>query len=196
MKITQNYMKSSSKKVSIKLGQKTKTFVFKRTSDEGDNRKQAQAIIPNIIHSLDASHLMNIINSEDQSKMMLHGCSTNYPIISLHDCFGTLPNNMLALEQLVKKEFISLYTKEKFLEKFHSRFLQSLEDHNIILKELIGKNKNISSYILEYNYSDKDGQITNTPMIPFKKDILEIPNPPKLGTLNLNNIEKSKYFIC
>ena len=42
--------------------------------------------VPNIIHSLDATHLINLINkSHDQGFT---------PIITVHDCFGTLPNNM------------------------------------------------------------------------------------------------------
>jgi DNA-directed RNA polymerase len=40
------------------VGSKNKTLVLKEFEDEINSRKQIQAIIPNIIHSLDASHLI------------------------------------------------------------------------------------------------------------------------------------------
>jgi DNA-directed RNA polymerase len=58
---------------------------------------QIQAILPNIIHSMDASHLILILNKIYQP---LNPIS---PVISIHDCFGCLPNNMIDLESLVKK---------------------------------------------------------------------------------------------
>jgi len=40
------------------------------------------------------------------------------PIVSVHDCFGTLPNRMSNLELSVKKAFIELYTDQKYLKQF------------------------------------------------------------------------------
>ena len=68
--------------MTIKLGQKAKTLVIKKMTMESDNIKQAQAIIPNIIHSLDGSHLMNIINTGKLEYKDMN-------IISVHDCFGS-----------------------------------------------------------------------------------------------------------
>ena len=103
IKVTQSYMKTEAKRVSIKLGQKSKVLVVRKTTDFVDTAKQAQAIIPNMIHSLDATHLINIINNASESKTL-----SAVPVISVHDCFGTLPNKMADLELLVKKEFINL----------------------------------------------------------------------------------------
>jgi len=69
---------------------------------------------------MDASHLILILNKNKIS-----------PIISIHDCFGTLPNNMIDLENLVKLEFINLYSKNNFLEKFHSDLMVILEKNKI-----------------------------------------------------------------
>lgn len=55
------------------------------------------------------------------------------PIVTVHDCFGTLPNQMFHLEQVVKKQFIYLYTKDNFLQKSHKKLLESIEDHNFIV---------------------------------------------------------------
>ena len=63
IKVTQSYMKTEAKRVSIKLGQKSKVLVVRKTTGFVDTAKQAQAIIPNMIHSLDATHLINIINN-------------------------------------------------------------------------------------------------------------------------------------
>jgi hypothetical protein len=39
------------------------------------------------------------------------------------------------LEFRVKKEFILLYTQDKFLEKFHKRIIQSIKDNNYKIKK-------------------------------------------------------------
>jgi DNA-directed RNA polymerase len=78
--------------------------IRKTNKNKTATSKQVQAIIPNIIHSLDASHLINLINTAINKNFT--------PIISVHDCFGTHPNKMDELSFLVKKEFITLYTKE------------------------------------------------------------------------------------
>lgn len=102
LKITQNYTKKKKKIISVSIFGKTKKMVFKEKLNELDKAKQTQAIIPNIIHSLDASHLFNIIKSAKEDNF--------YPLISIHDCFGTLPNLMGLLGHRVKKEFILLYS--------------------------------------------------------------------------------------
>ena len=51
VQITQEYLKTVSKKVSIKLGGKARTIVIRKFTNVSNNLKQAQAIIPNIIHS-------------------------------------------------------------------------------------------------------------------------------------------------
>ena len=160
--ITQLYYKSTIQKLSISIhNRKSRTFVLRSKTDIKDTRKQNQAIIPNIIHSLDASHLINIINSNIENKKL-------YPIISVHDCFGTLPNQMALLCFNVKKEFIFLYSKEVFLNKFHDRIIQSVLDNH---------------FIIENNH------------VLLKNKMIEIPKLPNQGNLQLDNIIHSKYII-
>lgn len=121
LKITQLYLKSKNKEVSVSIFRKTKKMVFKEKTNNLNKLKQSQAIIPNIIHSLDASHLINIIKSADTDVF--------YPLISIHDCFGTLPNLMAKLDLRVRKEFVLLYTDNSFLTNFHERFIQNIKDN-------------------------------------------------------------------
>src|ERR1700726_4592241 len=93
MKITQHYLKSKKVSIAISFTGKIKKFIFKESINELNTLKQKQAIIPNIIHSLDATHLINLINKANHLSFK--------PIISIHDCFGTHPNKMEELEFMV-----------------------------------------------------------------------------------------------
>ena len=161
--ITQHYIKAQKSKISISLGGNTKTMVLKKYIDVKDSMKQSQAIIPNVIHSLDASHLINLINKIKDNY--------NFPFICVHDCFGTLPNDMDLLNNLVKLEFILLYTEENYLNKFHNKILESIKDNNFEI---------IDNKVISKNFNEK----------------FEIPELPELGNLDLKAIEKSKYMIC
>jgi DNA-directed RNA polymerase len=81
---------------------------------------------------------------------------------------------MNLLEHRVKKEFILLYTQDSFLETFHKRIFQSIKDNNILI--LINP-QTLDKYI---KHEGKD---------------IKIPNLPKLGKLDLENIINSKYMI-
>ena len=163
--ITQEYLASTPKKVSISLGKKTRSAVLRISTGKVNNRKQAQAIIPNIVHSLDASHLMNILNNSSYFDIS--------NILSVHDCFGAHPNEFENLTDLVLIEFVKLYTDFGFLTKFHERILQSFRDHHII----INQDENGENYIL------------------LKKVKFKIPNLPKKGNLDLNKTLESKHFL-
>ena len=152
--------------MSVSIFGKTKKIVLKENTDKIDQNKQVQAIIPNIIHSLDASHLMKII---------INAINENFsPVITIHDCFGTLPNKMGDLEHRVKKEFILLYSDNKFLNDFHNRFLQNLKDNHFEIKFDEQSNK---SYVL------------------IEDELFELPDMPQQGELDLEKIIKSKYMI-
>jgi DNA-directed RNA polymerase len=139
-------------------------LVLKERTNDLDVSTQVQAIIPNIIHSLDASHLMNIINNAINDKFS--------PVITIQDCFGTLPNQMASLEFRVKKEFVTLYSKNNFLKEYHNRFIQNLKDNQF---EIIEKDN--KSYVL---LDDK---------------LVQIPSLPLQGELPLDKIRQSKYMI-
>ena len=52
------------------------------------------------------------------------------------------------LDQLVKKEFVLLYTQNNFLDKFHERVLQSIRDNNYIIKENSDKKESFYTCVL------------------------------------------------
>jgi hypothetical protein len=173
LKLTQHYLKSKINKISISMGGRNKTLVLRDFVDEINNRKQNQAIIPNIIHSLDASHLIKLLCSVAADAERENGL--NY-IIPVHDCFGTHPNQLGILEQKVKREFIWIYTNEKFLVKFHDKIIKNIKDNNL---EII--NKDNKMFVIFYNND--------------KEELLYIPDLPKEGKFNINDILEAKHMI-
>ena len=210
LKLTQQYLKTKINKVSVKMGATSRTLALKTSIEETDNRKQVQAIIPNIIHSLDASHLIKIIiTSIENNKVVKKEDQIKY-IIPIHDCFGTLPNSFANLDLLVKQEFIKLYTDENFLEKFHEKLLKNVKDNQLEITSIENRD-----YIL---LSDQKTKYALPPLIKLKKTtnnqkintilrkklniinkddkiLIKIPELPEEGTLIIEDIIKSKHMI-
>lgn len=95
-------------------------------------------------------------------------------IITVHDCFGTHPNNLMNLADIVKKEFIKNYADSDFLDKFHSVNLNMILTHNYT----ICKSKD--------NIRD---------CVKLGKIELIIPEKPRIGKLNIDDIKFSKHLI-
>jgi Autographiviridae RNA polymerase len=159
LKFTPHYLKSKQTKLAIRIFGKTKKIVLKESIDKLSKTKQNQAIIPNIIHSLDANHLINLLNSSNDQGFA--------PIITIHDCVGIFPNKRarLELEHSVKKEFIFLYTNSNFLNTFHDRIIQSITDKKLSIIE-----EKCSIFVL------------------LNDQLIKKPELPELGKLDLQNI--------
>lgn len=161
----------------------------KNFNKETNTLKQKQAIVPNVIHSLDAAHLANIINKN------------NINIIGIHDCFGTIPNDLGILERSIKEEFIEIYSKEDFLKTFHARILQTLRDHNILVYEKT-INSNIQTWITiksrnrDEEVEDKERKVSEK-IVNKKNNTVSLifPDPPKMGELDLAKIRNARYMV-
>jgi hypothetical protein len=166
LELTQWYNLSEVQKTTINLLGRNKKAVLRVWTDKKDTRKEVQAIIPNIIHSLDASHINGIINEW-----------SGY-ILPIHDCFGTHPNNMEKLGNVVRVCFVNLYSDKNFLIKIDNKLKENLRDYKV------------------ETVKDEDGE--EYVRIKYKKRWLKLPLPilPELGELNINEIiEKGKYMI-
>ena len=59
--------------------------------------KQSQGASPNVIHSLDAAHLMLLVDAAD------------FPVTTIHDSYGCLLADMPELFKIVRTQFLRLY---------------------------------------------------------------------------------------
>ena len=167
--ITQNYNKRKKSKVQLFIHNKTKVNIMQEPSEEIDHKKQIDGIIPNVIHSLDSSHISKLINESAENMP--------YPIITVHDCFGTHANYIDILFFRLKEEFVSLYLDSDFLKRFHKRLIQYIKDNRFEIME-----ENNKQYVIFYDENQKT-------------DKLLIPEPPKKKDLNMKGILNSKYMF-
>lgn len=91
-----------------------------------DKLSMKSSIIPNIIHSLDASHLFNTLDR----------CFKNdVNIMTIHDCFGAHSNHIEMLRSNLKLAFIQMYISNDWLLQFHNHNLEAITRYGIINKE-------------------------------------------------------------
>ena len=167
LELSQNYNLSVVQKVTINILGKNKTAVWRKWTKEKDTRVNTQAIIPNIIHSMDASHLMEVI---------LKFSIESKHILTIHDCFGCHPNYMFNISNIVRQEFINLYIQQDFLDRIHEKFTRNLVDYKVPV--ILKKGVNCAVII------NKRG----------RKEYLELPILPKKGELDIKSIN-GKYII-
>jgi DNA-directed RNA polymerase len=116
--VQQHYTKSVGKKFFVMLDGTRRELVLRIDSDVADKRKQASAVAPNFVHSLDACHLQQVVN-----RMVEEGVTTSFAVI--HDSFGVHACDVDELHYVIRDEFVKLYSVSQ-LEKFRNWVLSSL----------------------------------------------------------------------
>lgn len=81
-------------------------------SDESDKRQHATALAPNFVHSLDAAHLHMVTVACQQEGISSLGL--------VHDSFSTHPSDAGRLGQIVREQFVKLYTDNDVLAQLNS----------------------------------------------------------------------------
>lgn len=121
LKISQYYMHIEAIRVKpFKL--KTSSFILKITNKNKINKeKQIRALMPNFIHSLDATSLFKLV------KLFFSFNNTNF--YSVHDCFAVTCNNVDMLFDLLKAVYINIYLDNSYLRKFDEGVINNIKSH-------------------------------------------------------------------
>ncbi len=125
--IKQSYLESKSTSITPFMYSKIKLNLKISIKDKYDKNKQVRALMPNLIHSLDASSLSLLFNKFS----VLYGCpkADNYSLqfYSVHDCFGTTCDKVFNLKTLLASVYTNLYSSDPYLYKFDKHILDNIE---------------------------------------------------------------------
>ena len=100
----QNYLLSDTVRLELTFGGvNIRVNLDKDTGGKLDSRKQASGIAPNVIHSMDASHLMMTVNAAATKGISAFSL--------IHDSFGCHAGYAGTLAQCLREEFLRMYTE-------------------------------------------------------------------------------------
>lgn len=119
--ITQSYMETRSTSISPFMYSKAKINLRLSIRDKFDKRKQVRALMPNLIHSLDASSLVLLYSK-------FSNIYNNPQFYSVHDCFGTTMDKVENLKTLLASVYTDLYSRDNYLDKFDKCILDHIEN--------------------------------------------------------------------
>ena len=115
----QDYRISQLKRIDTFWGGMRVQLGLKKDTDKLDSRKQASAISPNFVHSLDASHLMLTVNA----------CRSNgiTSLAMIHDSYGSLACEIDTMNECLREAFVTQY-RQDVLEKFRDEVLAQIPE--------------------------------------------------------------------
>lgn len=108
--VQQTYLTHQVKCYKLRFAQTQKRFYVPYTIGDVDSRKQANAIAPNFIHSMDASHLQfTVCTASDRD--IVH-------FAMIHDSYGTTVAQAGQLFSIIRECFVKMYTEHDVLQEF------------------------------------------------------------------------------
>ena len=131
--------------------------------------KQIRALMPNLIHSMDATTLALLVNLYfDKTSQSVNN------FYSIHDCFAVTANNVEKLISIIKIVYINIYSDNSYITKFDKGIIENikLQFGSHAFNDL---NRKIKINDLELDYPDL--------------------NKVLLGKIKAENILKSEYII-
>ncbi len=116
--VLQKYVKQNGKKFKVYFQGQRLRLTLRVDTTKPDSRKQASAIAPNYVHSMDAAHLRMVVN-----RMVDEGVTRDFAMI--HDSFGVHAADVDELHYVIRDEFVKLYDVDR-LKEFYQQALLSL----------------------------------------------------------------------
>lgn len=129
MKVSLTSMKMESKKIRTNKLRSSKPITILIPTDSLDYNAIKTGLMPNFIHSLDATNIHLLI------KLILDLNMNNINLYTIHDCFATDYKNIALLEILIKKSFADIYFNQDYLKFINQLFLKQIEEKISIRSE-------------------------------------------------------------
>lgn len=162
--INQAYKKKMKVKVTNTFNRK-KFITLAIPTNILDQQKQIRGIVPNLVHSLDASILAFTINIFFKRQLISN-------IYTIHDCFASTATNIPLMTDFIREAFIELYSHETYIDNLHQFLMQYISNNYVI---------------------DKDGEIEI--LNNDNKTYYKIPKKPHVKALDPYIIKKALYLI-
>ena len=158
--VTQKYMLQIKKRVKPVWSSTRSLTLTLIDNVKIDKNKQKRALMPNLVHSLDASSLCilyrlfsNHITADTTNKNPVN-------FYSVHDCYGVTAPNVAYLIRFLQTTYINIYEDKNYLETFHNDIYAN------IIKSYGKANCNLDKNILTVN-----GDEYKYPQLPeFRSD--------------------------
>lgn len=159
-----------SQKIRQSLIKKSKPISILIPTENINYKKIKLGLMPNLIHSLDASNIHLLIVN------ILKLNLGNINLYTIHDCFASDLHSIAIIELLVKHSFIELYFKKDYLALLEETFLKQISERTEIHKGV--DTAGLPTQYLLVNKVTKKGVIKQTkeelPQLPaFNWDIDE-----------------------
>ena len=104
---------------------KKNTFTLKIRTKKINKQKQIRALMPNLVHSLDAASLSLIVNIFFNYNENINSEGINF--FSIHDCFAVSANNVTTLIKIIKLVYIKIYSEDSYLKRFDQGIINSIK---------------------------------------------------------------------
>lgn len=119
-RVMQQYRNTTSRRVKTKLGDTTIRLSLQEEVSTIDKRRMQNAISPNFVHSMDATHLMMAV---------CYGADNGIKSFSLiHDSFGTHAANTEIWSACIREAFVDLYKDLDVLEDFRQQIIRQVSE--------------------------------------------------------------------
>ena len=155
MSVSMSNRVMKSKQIKTRLIKKAKPINILLPTDQIDYKNIKTGLMPNFIHSLDASNIHILIKN-----ILKYLPKQNINLYTIHDCFASVNDQMDIVETLVRKAFSALYFEKNYLAELDVCLVNQ-----------------IKSYGIDIQTSDKGVRLAVFPRAG-KTEILEIPSLP------------------
>lgn len=187
MSVSISDRKFTKKKIQNTIFKNKKPISILIPTEAIDYIKIKKGLMPNFIHSLDASNihiLIHYINKLDFKK--------HINLYTIHDCFASDYRTIALIELLVKKSFSDMYFTNNYLDLVHQNFISQIENEYDIIDEIDSEGKIKKYFNVEVEVKKKINKNKNNNTIEKTKKITKtilIPEVPNFSW----HINKSKF---
>lgn len=128
MEVVQSYLTKKTRSATPFINSKSK-ITLQYFTDELDRRKQVDSLMPNLVHSLDATSLCLLYDAFSKSY------KSHPQFYCVHDCFASTADKIENLKNLLASVYTNLYLDNQYLIEFDQNIIDTLNKCNFKVED-------------------------------------------------------------